>query len=107
MAVARGLHGGFSIIKSLGYRLFPGSKAALDASPNVVLAGMLWSISRVASFRELLATGAIECGALIDRVATAAQDINPIPTASIQALTKARPVDHRTRQQTLKGDRGG
>ena len=92
MAVARGLHGGFAIIKGLGYRLHPGTKAALAASPNVVLAGMLWSISRVAAFRDLLATGAIECGKLIDSVAAVAQTISPVPTASVQLLTKIRPV---------------
>ena len=92
MAVARGLHGGFAIIRGLGYRLHPRAKAVLDASPNVVLAGMLWSISRVGSFRDLLATGAIECGTLIDRITASAQTISPVPAASVQALTKIRPA---------------
>ena len=92
MNVAIGLHGGFTIVKGLGYRLYPGPKVFLDALPDPVLAGMLWSISRVASFRDLLATGATECGMLIDRMAGLAQTINPLPTVSIQALTKIRPA---------------
>lgn len=91
MAVARGLHGGFAITKGLGYRLYPGAKAALNAAPNAVLAGMLWSISRVPSFRDLLATGATECEMLIDHVTAVAQTMSPVPSASALALTKIRP----------------
>ena len=71
----------------------PKAKAILDVSPNAVLAGMLWSISRVGSLSvTLLATGAIECGTLIDRIIASAQTISPVPAAAVQALTKIRPA---------------
>ena len=99
MAVARGLQGGFAIVKGLGDRLHPGAKRVLDASPVLVLAGMLWSVSRVAAFRDLLATGASECGALIDTVTASAQAIRPVPATAVQALIRIKPaMDHRPDQ---------
>ena len=56
----------FVFIRRLGYSLYPSGKARLDASPAWVTAGMLWSLSRVKSLRELLATGIGECRALVD-----------------------------------------
>ena len=72
MTVARGVHGGFAIIQGLGRRLYPASKSVIHASPTAVLAGFLWSVSRIASFRDLLATGENECRALADDLVSAA-----------------------------------
>ena len=77
MVVARGMHKCFALIKSLGYRLHPRGKARLNACPSWVLAAMLWSISRIGSFRELLATGKIECCALVDTMTAAALQAAP------------------------------
>ncbi len=77
MVVARGMHGCFALIKSLGYRLHPRGKARLNACPSWVLAAMLWSVSRIGSFRELLATGKIECCALVDTMTIAARQAAP------------------------------
>ena len=90
MAVARGVHGGFAIIKGLGYRLYPSSKGWVDASPTPLFACMLWGLSRVTSFRELLATGKNECRALIDAVTTAAKT-KPGLVADVDALMSIRP----------------
>ncbi|QND16877.1 NAD(P)-binding domain-containing protein (plasmid) [Rhizobium leguminosarum bv. trifolii] len=76
LVIARGIHESFKVIKGLGYALYPSGKVWLDRSPNVIVAGMLWSVSRIRSFRELLATGANECRALVDTIAAAAPRSN-------------------------------
>ena len=57
MVLARGVHACFALIKALGYDVYPRAKRRIDRSPAWVMAAMLWSMSRVRSFRELLATG--------------------------------------------------
>jgi 2-dehydropantoate 2-reductase len=48
---------------------------------------MLWLVSRVRSFRELLATGMPECRALVDAMVAAAPRANPpVTTSRIQAM---------------------
>ena len=87
MVLARGVQESFTLIKRLGYRLYPVGKVWLNASPAWVVAGMLWSVSRIASFRELLATGVGECRALVDELlANAAQMNPPISSAKIEAM---------------------
>ena len=71
-ALARGVHAGFGLIKGLGYSIYPQEKRLLDRAPASVLAAVLWSMSRVRSFRELLATGQAECEALVDAMIAAA-----------------------------------
>ena len=44
----------------------------IDRSPASVFAAVLWSMSRIRSFRELLATGQAECEALVDAMTAAA-----------------------------------
>ena len=72
LALARGVHAGFGLIKGLGYSIYPQEKRLLDRAPASVLAAVLWSMSRVRSFRELLATGQAECEALVDAMIAAA-----------------------------------
>ncbi len=87
LILARGMQEGFALIQRLGYRLYPQEKSALNASPVGVVASMLWSMSRITSFRELLATGASECRALVDvLVATANRVDPPIAVAKILAM---------------------
>jgi hypothetical protein len=51
---------------------------------------MLWFISRITSFRELLATGINECRALVDMfVANAPRAHPPVSVATIQAMKPA------------------
>ena len=46
-AVAAGLHGGFSIVKGLGYRLYPSAKSTMYYFPNFLIAFLLWVFSRI------------------------------------------------------------
>ena len=77
VTVARGLRSGFAIIQGLGYALYPSSKSTLASCPAPVLAGMLWLVSRVPSFRRLLSQGLLECRALADAIASAAKAAEP------------------------------
>jgi 2-dehydropantoate 2-reductase len=87
MTVARGVHEGFALVEGLGARLYPRGKVWLRASPAWVVAAMLWLVSRVRSFRELLATGMPECRALVDAMVAAAPRANPpVTTSRIQAM---------------------
>ena len=87
MTLARGLKESFTLIQRLGYRLYPSGKVALGASPAWMVAGMLWAISRIPSFRDLLATGVGECRALVDvLVAHASQAAPPKAVAKIEAM---------------------
>ena len=79
--LARGIDAAFALIRSQGHAIYPQAKTLIAASPPWLLAAVLWSMSRVRSFRELLATGEAECGALVDVMAAAAP-----PAAAVQIL---------------------
>lgn len=66
LTLARGVQEGFALLNGLGYPIYPRTKAWLNALPAWVLAPVLWFMSRIKSFRELLATGENECQALVD-----------------------------------------
>ena len=87
MVLARGMHECFALIKGLGYRVYPRGKARLNGCPAWAVAAMLWTLSRVRSFRELLATGKQECCALIDVMVVAAPKAEPtVDGPKIQAM---------------------
>ncbi len=87
LVLARGIHASFMLIKGLGHPVYPGTKKLIDRSSPSVVAAMLWSLSRVRSFRELLATGKAECIALVDAmVAAAPLAKGPVVVSSIQAM---------------------
>ena len=87
MVIARGVQESFMLIRRLGYKIYPSGKATLDASPAWVLAGTLWSMSRVRTFRELLATATGECRALVDVLVEAAPKASPaVSVSKIEAL---------------------
>ena len=91
MVVARGMQEGFLLVQRLGYPLYPWGKSRLNSSPAWVVAGMLWFVSRIPSFRDLLATGENECRALVDvLISTATRVDPPVAVARIQAI---RPSD--------------
>lgn len=86
-AVARGLRESFTLIQRLGYELYPAGKVRLHASPSWLVAAMLWSMSRIPSFRKLLATGVNECKALVEALAAAAPQAEPpVSVARIQQM---------------------
>jgi 2-dehydropantoate 2-reductase len=87
IVLARGIHASFMLIKGLGHPVYPRTKKLIDRSPASAVAAMLWSMSRVRSFRELLATGKAECIALVDTMVAAASLANgPVVVSDIQAM---------------------
>ena len=87
LVLARGIHASFKLIKGLGHSIYPRTKKLMDRSPAPVVAAILWSMSRVRSFRELLATGKSECIALVDgMVAAAPLAKGPVVVSDIQAM---------------------
>ena len=92
-AVARGLHGGFAIVKGLGYRLYPSTKSTMYSVPNFLIAFLLWVFSRIPAMRELQATGLNECRALIDTMVAAAAKAKPPLPAAAKALLAIKPTE--------------
>ena len=87
VVLARGIHAGFALIEKLGHPVHPGGKRLINSCPARVVAVMLWSMSRVRSFRELLATGEAECRALVDAMVAAASLANQtVLVSDLQAM---------------------
>lgn len=87
MVLARGVQEGFALIRALGYQIYPTEKSLMAGSPASGVATMLWGLSRIRSFRELLATGAGESRALVDVLVAAALRANPpVSAARIAAM---------------------
>ena len=87
LVLARGVHASFGLIKELGHPVYPRAKRLIYRSPVSVVAAVLWSMSRVRSFRELLATGKAECVALVDSMVTAVPLAGGrVATRDIQAM---------------------
>lgn len=101
-AVARGLHGGFAIVKGLGYRLYPSTKSTMYSVPNFLIAFLLWVLSRIPAMRENLATGLNECRALIDTMVAAAAKAKPPLPAAADALLAIKPTAESTASTTSK-----
>ena len=92
-AVALGLHGGFAIVKGLGYRLYPSTKSTMYSVPNFLIAFLLWVLSRIPAMRENLATGQNECRALIDTMVAAAAKAQPPLPAAAKDLLAIKPTE--------------
>jgi 2-dehydropantoate 2-reductase len=87
LAIARGMQDGFTLVQRMGYQLYPAGKARLHGSPAWMVASLLWFMSRIPSFRTLLATGVNECRALVDVLVASALRIDPpFPVQNIQAM---------------------
>jgi 2-dehydropantoate 2-reductase len=91
MIAARGIKGGFAVVKGLGYRLYPASKARMNSAPTFVIAFMLWAVSRIGSFREVLATGLNESRSLSDVIVAAAAKAKPPLPGAIKAILAMKP----------------
>ena len=90
MLVARAMQQGMALTQRLGYPLYGQGKGLFYRSPAAVPAFVLWSLSRVKDFRELLAQGEAECRAMCDAmIAQAAAAQPPIPVAALQAIRSA------------------
>ena len=88
MVLARGVRESFTLIQRLGHRVYPRGKLWLNRSPIWAVAGMLWFMSRITAFRDLLATGVVECRALVDAMLAAAPQATPPVTAALIAAMK-------------------
>ncbi len=88
--IARGVQESFTLIRRLGYRLYPTGNSLLHASPAWMVAGVLWAMSRITSFRELLATGIGECRALVDNLVAAAPQAHP--PVSVDRIQTMKPL---------------
>ena len=87
LILARGVRASFKLIKALGYDLYPSTKRRMAGSPAAAIAAMLWFLSRIRSFRELLASGKAECCALVEDMAAAAPRAKtPVDVSAIQAM---------------------
>jgi 2-dehydropantoate 2-reductase len=87
MAIARGMQESFTLIQRLGYRIYPSMKALLHTAPAWLVAVLLWSLSRIRSFRELLAIGVNECRALVDVfLFNASEVLDPVAVRKILAM---------------------
>ena len=92
MGIAHGLRSGFAIITGLGYPLYPRSKVVMNALPTPIIAFMLWAVSRVTSFREVLAQGTDEARALTDSMVKAA-GVKPALSAAVKAVLTLKPTE--------------
>jgi 2-dehydropantoate 2-reductase len=91
MMLGRGVKESFALIRGLGYPIYPAGKSILAGSPAGVVAAMLWGVTRIRSFRELLATGVGECRALVDVLVAAAPRARPaVMVGRIEAM---KPVE--------------
>ena len=86
LVLARGVQAGFDLIEALGFTVYPSGKKLMHRAPAAGLATMLWSMSKVAPFRKLLATGQAECRALVEVMAAAAAGGPPERLAKIVAM---------------------
>ena len=91
MTIARGMQEWFTLVQRLGYRLYPAGKARLNASPEWMVASILWFVSRIPSFRDLISTGVNECRVLVDVLVATASRLNP--PASVKNILVMRPSD--------------
>ncbi|MBB3213067.1 2-dehydropantoate 2-reductase [Herbaspirillum sp. Sphag1AN] len=91
MKIAHGVHECYRLIKGLGYDIYPSSKVRINQSPAWIIASALWLITRIKSFRELLALGAGESRAMVDLlVSMAPESDKPIEINKIKAM---RPLE--------------
>lgn len=87
MVLARGVKASYKLIKALGHELYPNTKRRIADSPEFAVAAILWGLSRIPSFRQLLATGQAECVALVDDMVTAAAEVrSSVAIADILAM---------------------
>ncbi|WGS55258.1 NAD(P)-binding domain-containing protein (plasmid) [Paraburkholderia sp. D15] len=87
--MALGMRAGFQIISSLGYEMHSSAKS-LARMPVTIASLILWAMSRMKNFRELLASGENEACALVDELVAAAK-AKPELQTEIDALLAMRP----------------
>jgi 2-dehydropantoate 2-reductase len=89
LELARGIQEIYKVIVFEGYELYPTSKKVFANGPVVIPAAMLWLLTKIPSFRTLLASGREECERLIDSIVDAALK-NSAPV-TIDRITAMKP----------------
>jgi len=90
VTLAQGVRACYTLLKSLGLEVYPKTKRRIAGAPIWATAAMLWVMSRVPPFRELLATGKEEAQALTDAlIAAAPQDA---PRKLLSDILKMKPT---------------
>ena len=93
LILAKGVQAGFRLITALGYPIYPRAKMRINSRPAWVFAGVLWSMSRIRNFRELLATGKAEARELVDAMLIAAPPaLAPSCLSRIEAMKPRQPA---------------
>eukprot|EP00960_Hanusia_phi_P067559 766655-Hanusia_phi.AAC.3 len=92
MKAARAAHAGAALITKLGHAIYPSSKRWMYSCPAWMLSSMLWTMTRLSSFRKLLASASSECNAIIQamQVEAAAASIQPEDFDPILAIMPER-----------------
>jgi 2-dehydropantoate 2-reductase len=90
---ARALRAGYSILRELGDTPYPGSKNQMSRAPRLVLALILWGVSR-GRFRETVGNSAEECRGLIDLLAGEGKQ-KPALREAVDAVLALRPAGSR------------
>ena len=85
--LAAGVQACFTLIEARGHLIYPQSKGLIRRS-RTGIAAMLWSMSRVRSFRDLLATGGTEARALVEQIVGAAKSRPDL----VPAIAAMKPV---------------
>lgn len=87
--MALGIRACFKLIRSQGHKIYPRSKVLLEWLPVTVVASMPWVMSRISSFRVLLATGENECCALVDVMVASGKKIEGF--TELNAIQEMKP----------------
>ena len=95
--VAEGIRACYMVVRGLGYEVYPKMKKRIVSLPVVIIACGLWALSRVKSFRDLLATGSPECDAIIDEMISAAES-KGLAREVVEGVRRMRPK----RQESVK-----
>ena len=86
ITIGRGVQASLQLIEALGYPINPQGMKLMQRSSAIGIAAMLWSLSRVRPFRELLATGKAEAADIVSVMADAARFELPAAVSKIEAM---------------------
>src|SRR5262249_5822576 len=92
-AVALGVHGGFAIVKGLGYRLYPSTKSTMYSVPNFLITFLLSVLSRIAAMRENPATRLTDGRPRTDRMLALRPKAKPPLPAAAKAPLAIKPTE--------------
>lgn len=86
MIRARGVKACFGLVRALGGEVYPKGKRWVDRMPAWCFAVVLWGLSRVKGFRELLGTGKVECEAICGVMVGKAEGFEGVDVEEIRRM---------------------